>query len=172
LRRWIEREIETMKIKVKVNGKEYNREVPENRNLLHFLRGDLGLTGTKEGCGAGECGACTVILNGKTVNSCLVLAPEVDGATIETVEGESKNGTMSRLQEAFHRNHGVQCGFCTPGMLMSIKVLLNDKPKPTVEEIKEAIEGNFCRCTGYQQIIESVLDATGQLRKKEGLRRA
>ena len=161
-----------MKIKVKVNGKEYNREVPENRNLLHFLRGDLGLTGTKEGCGAGECGACTVILNGKTVNSCLVLAPEVDGATIETVEGESKNGTMSRLQEAFHRNHGVQCGFCTPGMLMSIKVLLNDKPKPTVEEIKEAIEGNFCRCTGYQQIIESVLDATGQLRKKEGLRRA
>jgi len=172
LRRWIEREIETMKIKVKVNGKEYNREVPENRNLLHFLREDLGLTGTKEGCGAGECGACTVILNGKTVNSCLVLAPEVDGATIETVEGESKNGTMSRLQEAFHRNHGVQCGFCTPGMLMSIKVLLNDKPKPTVEEIKEAIEGNFCRCTGYQQIIESVLDATGQLRKKEGLRRA
>jgi len=161
-----------MKIKVKVNGKEYNREVPENRNLLHFLREDLGLTGTKEGCGAGECGACTVILNGKTVNSCLVLAPEVDGATIETVEGESKNGTMSRLQEAFHRNHGVQCGFCTPGMLMSIKVLLNDKPKPTVEEIKEAIEGNFCRCTGYQQIIESVLDATGQLRKKEGLRRA
>ena len=161
-----------MKIKIKVNGKEYNREVPENRNLLHFLREDLGLTGTKEGCGAGECGACTVILNGKTVNSCLVLAPEVDGATIETVEGESKNGTMSRLQEAFHRNHGVQCGFCTPGMLMSIKVLLNDKPKPTVEEIKEAIEGNFCRCTGYQQIIESVLDATGQLRKKEGLRRA
>ena len=161
-----------MKIKVKVNGKEYNREVPENRNLLHFLREDLGLTGTKEGCGAGECGACTVILNGKTVNSCLVLAPEVDGATIETVEGESENGTMSRLQEAFHRNHGVQCGFCTPGMLMSIKVLLNDKPKPTVEEIKEAIEGNFCRCTGYQQIIESVLDATGQLRKKEGLRRA
>ncbi len=161
-----------MKIHVKVNGKDYTREVAGNRTLLRFLREDLGLTGTKEGCGAGECGACTVILNGKTVNSCLVLAPEADGGVIETVEGEARNGKLSKLQEAFHRNHGVQCGFCTPGMLMSVKALLKVHPKPTVAEIKEAIEGNFCRCTGYQQIIESVLDATGQFKpRKEEIRR-
>ncbi len=159
-------------VAVTVNGKKYTREVVGHRTLLRFLREDLGLTGTKEGCGAGECGACTVILNGKTVNSCLVLAPEADGATIETVEGEAKNGKLSNLQEAFHRNHGVQCGFCTPGMLMSVKALLKEHPKPTVDQIKEAIEGNFCRCTGYQQIIESVLDATGQLKPKtEEMRR-
>lgn len=159
-------------VTVTVNGKRYTREVESNRTLLRFLREDLGLTGTKEGCGAGECGACTVILNGKAVNSCLVLAPEVDGATIETVEGEARNSKLSKLQEAFQRNHGVQCGFCTPGMLMSVKALLQEHPKPTVDQIKEAIEGNFCRCTGYQQIIESVLGATGQLEpKKEELRR-
>ncbi len=161
-----------MKITLKVNGRKYTREVVENKNLLHFIREDLGLTGTKEGCGAGECGACTVIMNGRPVNSCLILAVEADGADLQTIEGEAKNGKLSKLQHAFHENHAVQCGFCTPGMIMSAKVLLDSNKKPTVEEIKEAIEGNFCRCTGYQQIIEAIQDATGQLKKKEGLKRA
>ncbi len=161
-----------MKITLTVNGKKYQRDASENKNLLHFLREDLGLTGTKEGCGAGECGACTVIMNGKTVNSCLVLAVEADGAEIMTIEGEAKNGKLSKLQVAFKKNHAVQCGFCTPGMIMSTRALLEANPKPTVEQIKQAIEGNFCRCTGYQQIIEAVQDASGQLKKKEGLKRA
>lgn len=159
-----------VKITVSVNGKEYTREVVESRTLLHFLREDLSLTGTKEGCGAGECGACTVILDGQAVNSCLILAAETDGSTIETIEGEAKNGKLSRLQEAFHDHHAVQCGFCTPGMIMTIKDLLRRKPKPSRDEIIDGIEGNFCRCTGYEQIIEAVLDVTGQLGKKEGLR--
>ncbi len=155
---------------MRVNGKEYTREVVESRTLLHFLREDLSLTGTKEGCGAGECGACTVILDGQAVNSCLILAAETDGSTIETIEGEAKNGKLSRMQEAFHNHHAVQCGFCTPGMIMTIKDLLRRKPKPSRDEIIDGIEGNFCRCTGYEQIIEAVLDVTGQLGKKEGLR--
>lgn len=159
-----------VKITVRVNGKEYTREVVESRTLLHFLREDLSLTGTKEGCGAGECGACTVILDGQAVNSCLILAAETDGSTIETIEGEAKNGKLSRMQEAFHNHHAVQCGFCTPGMIMTIKDLLRRKPKPSRDEIIDGIEGNFCRCTGYEQIIEAVLDVTGQLGKKEGLR--
>jgi carbon-monoxide dehydrogenase small subunit len=161
-----------MKISLKVNGKKYTREVAAHKNLLHFIRQDLGLTGTKEGCGAGECGACTVIMNGKTVNSCLVLAVEANGAEIQTIEGEAKNGKLSKLQKAFHENHAVQCGFCTPGMILSARALLDKKAKPSVEEIKEAIEGNFCRCTGYQQIIEAIQDASGQLKKREELKRA
>lgn len=161
-----------MKISLTVNGKLYERDVVKSKNLLHFIREDLGLTGTKEGCGAGECGACTVIMDGKTVNSCLILAVEADGTSIETIEGEAKNGELSDLQAAFKRNHAVQCGFCTPGMIMSSRALLEKNPKPTVDEIKHAIEGNFCRCTGYTQIIEAVLDASGQLKKKEGLKRA
>ena len=161
-----------VRITVSVNGKAYTREVVESKTLLHFLREDLGHTGTKEGCGAGECGACTVILDGQAVNSCLILAAETDGSTIETVEGEAKNGKLSRLQEAFHNHHAVQCGFCTPGMIMTIKDLLRRKPKPSRDDIIDGIEGNFCRCTGYEQIIEAVLDATGQLGKKEGLKHA
>lgn len=155
-----------MKIQFTINGEKYTRDVAEHKNLLHYIREDLGLTGTKEGCGAGECGACTIIMNGKAVNSCLVLAAEADGADILTIEGEGPNGELSSLQKAFIRHHAVQCGFCTPGMIMSIKDLLGRNPKPSVEEIKEGIEGNFCRCTGYQQIIEAVLDVTGQLDKK------
>jgi aerobic-type carbon monoxide dehydrogenase small subunit (CoxS/CutS family) len=161
-----------MNIKLTVNSQAYERDVVENRTLLRFIREELGLTGTKEGCGAGECGACTVYMNGKTVNSCMVLAVEADGAVIETIEGEAADGMLSRLQEAFDRNHAVQCGFCTPGMLMSAKELIHNHPKPTVEQIKEGLEGNLCRCTGYQQIIEAVLDATGQLTRKEGLEHA
>ncbi|MFQ3547773.1 MAG: (2Fe-2S)-binding protein [Termitinemataceae bacterium] len=161
-----------MKISLIVNGERYERDVAENWTLLRFLREGLGLTGTKEGCGAGECGACTVFMNGKTVNSCMVLAVEADGAEIETIEGESKGGVLSKLQDAFDRHNAVQCGFCTSGMIMSARELIRNHPQPTVEQIKEGLEGNFCRCTGYKQIIEAILDATGQLEHKEGLKYA
>lgn len=113
----------------------------------------------KEGCGEGECGACTVLMNGKPVTSCLILAVEADGAEILTIEGESVDGKLSPLQEAFKNNHATQCGFCTPGMIMSAKALLERNPTPTEEEIKDAIEGNFCRCTGYRQIIDAIEEA-------------
>ncbi|HTX73832.1 MAG TPA: (2Fe-2S)-binding protein [Rectinemataceae bacterium] len=163
-----------MNIRLTINGRVYERDVEEHKTLLRFLREDLGLTGTKEGCGAGECGACTVFLDGRTVNSCMVLAVEADGSTVETIEGEAKDGTLSVIQEAFDRHHAVQCGFCTGGMVMSVRELLHRTPKPSVEQIKEGIEGNFCRCTGYQQIIEAVLDASGQpeLANKGGLNHA
>ena len=154
-----------MKINVKVNGKKYERDIRENMTLLRFIREEIGLTGTKEGCGVGECGACTVIMDGKTVNSCIALAVEADGAVIETIEGETKNGKLSKLQKSFHEHHAVQCGFCTPGMVLSAKALLKENPKPSEHEIKEALEGNFCRCTGYQQIIEAIQDASDQLKK-------
>jgi aerobic-type carbon monoxide dehydrogenase small subunit (CoxS/CutS family) len=161
-----------MKISVTVNGQVYQRDVAGNVTLLHFLRDDLGLTGSKEGCGAGECGACTVLLDGLAVNACMVLAAEVDGRSIETIEGEAKDGKLSAIQEAFNRHHAVQCGFCTGGMILSVRELLARNPRPTVDEIKEGIEGNFCRCTGYLQIIEAVLDASGQPVGKGGLIRA
>jgi carbon-monoxide dehydrogenase small subunit len=161
-----------MKISVTVNGQAYEREVAGHRTLLHFLREDLGLTGAREGCGAGECGACTVLLDGLAVNACMILAVEADGRRIETIEGEAKDGQLSAIQEAFNRNHAVQCGFCTGGMIMSVRELLARNPKPTLAEIKAGIEGNFCRCTGYQQIIEAVLDASGQLTEKGGVKYA
>lgn len=142
-----------------INGERYARSVSEYQTLLHFLREDLGYTGTKEGCGAGECGACTIILNGKAVNSCLVLAAEIDGAVIETIEGEAAGGELTEVQKAFDRNHAVQCGYCTAGMVMTVKDLLRRNPHPDRHEVIEGIEGNFCRCTGYEQIIEAVLDA-------------
>jgi len=151
-----------MKIRVTINGALYEREAPETVNLLHFLREYVGLTGTKEGCGGGECGACTVLLDGRAVNSCLVLAAEVDGKSVRTIEGEARDGQPSALQQAFAKHHAVQCGFCTPGVVMSARALIERNPKPSVEEIKEGLEGNFCRCTGYVQIIEAVLEATGQ----------
>jgi carbon-monoxide dehydrogenase small subunit len=149
-------------VTVTVNGEVYQRTVNPTKTLLRFIREDIGLTGTKEGCGMGECGACTILLDGRAVNSCLVLAAEVDGGVIETVEGEAGDGELSPLQKAFDQNHAVQCGFCTPGMIMVIKDLLARNPKPTREEIMEGIEGNFCRCTGYLQIVEAVLEVTGQ----------
>jgi carbon-monoxide dehydrogenase small subunit len=151
-----------MKIRVTINGALYEREAPDTVNLLHFLREYVGLTGTKEGCGGGECGACTVLLDGRAVNSCLVLAAEVDGKSVRTIEGEADDGQPSALQKAFDKRHAVQCGFCTPGVVMSARALIERNPKPNVEEIKEGLEGNFCRCTGYVQIIEAVLEATGQ----------
>ena len=161
-----------MKITVTVNGDRYERDVRESKTLLNFLREDVGLTGTKSGCGAGECGACTILMNGRTVNSCLVLAVEADGAELQTIEGETIDGKLSSIQEAFARHHAVQCGFCTPGMVMTVKDLLIRNPKPSRDEIIHGIESNFCRCTGYQQIVEAVLDVTGQLKEsdKEGLK--
>jgi carbon-monoxide dehydrogenase small subunit len=152
-----------MWMSVEVNDHIYEREVAEHWTLLRFLREDLELTGTKDGCSAGECGACTVMLNGEAVNACMVLAAEADGATVETIEAEAVNGELSDIQAAFARNFAVQCGYCTAGMVMSVRELLQHNPKPTVAEIKEGIEGNLCRCTGYQQIIEAVLDVSGQM---------
>lgn len=147
-------------IDLSINGERFRREVAEHRTLLHFLRNDLGLTGTKEGCGAGECGACTVILNGVAVNSCLVLAAECDQALVETIEGEARGGELSPLQQAFDRNHAVQCGYCTAGMVMTARDLLRRHPQPSRAEVIDGIEGNFCRCTGYEQIVEAVLEAS------------
>ncbi len=143
-------------ITLKVNGVEYKERVPANMTLLQLLREKLFLTGTKEGCGMGECGACTVIMNGKTVTSCLVLAVEADGAEIRTIEGEAKGDQLTDLQKAFIEYHGTQCGFCTPGMIMSAQSLLERKPNPSREDIIEAISGNLCRCTGYEPIIEAI----------------
>jgi len=148
-------------ITLTINGERYERDVDDHRTLLHFLRHDLGLTGTKEGCGAGECGACTIIMNGRSVNSCLVLAAEADGATLETIEGAAVDGELSSVQQAFHDHHAVQCGFCTPGMVMSVTDLLRRNPHPSRDEIIDGIEGNFCRCTGYEQIIEAVEAVAG-----------
>jgi len=154
------------KIKLTVNSGEYEVECPGDMTLLAMLREKLGLTGTKEGCGAGECGACTVILNGLAVNSCLVLAAEADGGTVDTIEGEARNGELSILQQAFIDHKGFQCGFCTPGMIMSSRALLNKNPNPGREDIIEALEGNLCRCTGYRDVIESVEAAVKRYAEK------
>jgi carbon-monoxide dehydrogenase small subunit len=143
-------------IKLTVNGQKYELSVPLHRTLLEVIREELGLTGTKEGCGLGECGACTVIMDGKTVNSCLVLAVEADGKNIITIEGLAKGDKLHPIQKAFIDHGGFQCGFCTPGMIMSAKALLDANPHPTEEEIRQGISGNFCRCTGYTKIIESI----------------
>ncbi len=143
-------------IKLTVNRKSYELSVHPWRTLLEVIREELRLTGTKEGCGLGECGACTVIMDGKTVNSCLVLATEADGKEITTIEGLADGDKLHPTQEAFMEYGGMQCGFCTPGMIMSAKALLDENPSPTEEEIRRAIAGNFCRCTGYTKIIESI----------------
>ncbi len=143
-------------IRVTVNGIEEQVEIPANLTLLELLRDKLALTGTKNGCAAGECGACTVMLDGEPVNSCLVLAVEVDGAQVVTVEGLSPGGQLDPLQEAFIAEGAVQCGFCTPGMLISARALLNRRPHPSEEEIREAFLGNLCRCTGYTRIVRAV----------------
>ncbi|RCW62211.1 MULTISPECIES: (2Fe-2S)-binding protein [Halanaerobium] len=143
-------------VELKVNGEDYKLQVGSQERLLDTIREQLKLTGTKEGCSVGECGACTVIVDDQAVNSCMVLTAQVDGSKIITVEGlESKSG-LHPLQKAFIEKQAVQCGFCTPGMLMSALALLNTNPEPSKEEIKTALEGNLCRCTGYQQIIDAV----------------
>jgi len=145
-----------MKITSTINKKNYDLDVNPNLRLLDILRDVIGLTGTKESCGEGECGACTVIMNGKTVNSCLVLASQIDGQEIITIEGLKENGEYDLLQTKFVENGAVQCGFCTPGMILSSKVLLMKNPNPSEGEIRRALEGNLCRCTGYVKIIAAV----------------
>lgn len=142
-----------------VNGEQVCCAIDPTMTLLNFLRNELKLFGTKEGCGEGECGACTIIMNGVAVNSCIVLAVEAEGAKIVTVEGLSKNGKLSILQQEFIKHDALQCGFCTPGMLMSARALLDKNPEPDEQEIKEAIAGNFCRCTGYIPIIAAIASA-------------
>ncbi len=148
-----------MKVSLTVNGRPFEVEIPPNRTLLDLLRDGLGLTGTKRGCEIGECGACTVLMDGVAVNSCLVLAPQAEGRRITTVEGLAEGGTLSPLQEAFLDHDAVHCGFCTPGMLMSARDLLDHTPSPTEAEIRTAITGNLCRCTGYVQIVGAIDDA-------------
>ena len=143
-------------IKLEVNGQPQELSISPSQTLLEVLREDLGLTGTKEGCSVGECGACTVILNGKAVNACLMLAAEADGKKITTIEGLAQDGRLHPVQQAFVDHGGFQCGFCTPGMIMSVKALLDENPSPTDDEIKTGIAGNLCRCTGYTKILESV----------------
>jgi carbon-monoxide dehydrogenase small subunit len=139
-----------------LNGENVTVETYPNKRLVDLLRDDLGMTSVKEGCSEGECGACTVILDNEAVTSCTVLAPQVDGRSVTTIEGLSINGELDRLQETFIEKGAVQCGYCTPGMILSAKALLNNKPNPTKDEIKTAMEGNLCRCTGYTKIIEAV----------------
>jgi len=151
-------------IKFVLNGKTHELRVQPWRTLLEVIREDLYLTGTKEGCGLGECGSCTVIMGGKTVNSCLVPALEADNQEITTIEGLSQGETLDPVQEAFVTYAGMQCGFCTPGMIMSAKSLLDRNQSPSDEEIREGIAGNFCRCTGYTKIIESIGAAAEAMR--------
>ncbi len=148
------------KIMLTVNGVQETVDVPHNMTLLTMLREKLCLTGTKNGCSAGECGACTVMMNDEPVNSCMVLAAECDGANIVTVEGLAKEGKLTKLQDAIIKSGGVQCGFCTPGMLISASALLNRNPHPTEVEIREALVGNLCRCTGYFRIVDAVKEAS------------
>jgi len=146
-------------ISVEVNGTTYEREVEARRLLVHFIRDDLDLTGTHVGCDTGNCGACSVILDGTLLKSCMILAIQADGASIETVEGLGADGELDSLQQAFGEHHALQCGYCTPGMLMSAKALLDENPEPTEGEIRRAIQGNICRCTGYVNIVEAIAAA-------------
>lgn len=146
-------------ITITVNSKDYTAEVEQDKPLAAFLRDDLGLLGTRTACEVGECGVCTVLINGKAYNSCIVLAAELDGCNITTIEGLAKDGKLDPVQQAFVELDAVQCGYCTPGMIMAAKGLLNENPNPTDDEIKHALAGNFCRCTGYNNIIKAVKKA-------------
>lgn len=147
-------------IRLRVNGENCELFVPPNKTLLETLREDLGLTGVKEGCQDGTCGSCTVLTDGKPVRSCLILAVEAEGKDILTIEGLAKGETLHPIQQAFVNYGGVQCGFCTPGMILTAKALLDTNLSPSEEEVRRAISGNLCRCTGYQKIVESIMAAT------------
>jgi aerobic carbon-monoxide dehydrogenase small subunit len=152
------------KIRLKVNGNWREAETRPDRILLDLLREDLGLTGTKKGCEQGECGACTVIMNGQAVLSCLIPALKADGAEILTIEGLAREGRLHPLQQAFWAEGAVQCGYCTPGMLLAAKALIDENPEPSVEDVKKAISGNLCRCTGYAKIIRAIRTAAEKMR--------
>lgn len=146
-------------MQIKVNGQEYDILVESHRTLLDVLRNELNLTGTKEGCGTGSCGSCTVLLDGQAVNSCLVFIAEAEGREITTIEGLSKDGELHPLQQAFMDEGAVQCGFCTPGVILTAKAFLDSNPRPTESQVKEAIAGNLCRCTGYDKIVRAIISA-------------
>jgi carbon-monoxide dehydrogenase small subunit len=149
-------------ITVEVNGERYERDIDARRLLVHFIRDDLELTGTHVGCDTGNCGACTVHLDGQAIKSCMLLAVQADGSTVRTVEGLAPgDDELSPLQRSFSAHHALQCGYCTPGMLMSATALLEQNPKPTEDEVRTAIQGNICRCTGYQNIIEAIVNVDG-----------
>ncbi len=150
-------------IQVTVNGQTHQAEVEPRTLLVHFLREDLGLTGTKIGCDTSQCGACVVMMNGSTVKSCTCLAVQADGAEVTTIEGVADQGNLHPIQEAFWDNHGLQCGYCTAGMIMTSVELLQRNPNPTAEQVRAGLEGNLCRCTGYQNIVKSVLAAAERM---------
>jgi aerobic carbon-monoxide dehydrogenase small subunit len=145
-----------MDVNIAVNGERYEREVEPRKLLIHFLRDDLDLTGSHIGCDTGNCGACSVIVDGVLVKSCMMLAVQADGSTVETVEGLAQDGELNALQQSFSEHHALQCGYCTPGMLMSASALLRENPHPSEEEIRKGIQGNICRCTGYVNIVEAI----------------
>jgi len=155
------------KVLLRVNGEDHEILIKSNRTLIDVLRQDLHLTGAKEACGMGACGACTVLVSGKPVHSCITLVEEVEGKEVETIEGLAQGGELHPLQKAFMDYHAFQCGFCTPGMIMTAKALLNRNPQPTAEEVKNAISGNLCRCTGYANIIEAILSAAREIGKQD-----
>ena len=154
-------------ISVTVNGTTHDADVEPRTLLVYFIREHLDLTGTNVGCDTSSCGACTVHVDGEAVKSCTMLAVQADGRSVTTIEGMADDeGPMHPLQDAFHRNHGLQCGYCTPGMIMAAASFLQENPNPTDEEVRESLEGNLCRCTGYQNIVASILDAAGQMATK------
>jgi aerobic carbon-monoxide dehydrogenase small subunit len=150
-------------VSVTVNGDAREADVEPRTLLVYFLRETLGLTGTNVGCDTSTCGSCTVLLDGESVKSCTLLTAQVDGRSVTTIEGLASDGELHPLQDAFHRNHGLQCGYCTPGMILAAKSLLDEHPNPTEEQVREGLEGNLCRCTGYQNIVASILDAAGSM---------
>jgi carbon-monoxide dehydrogenase small subunit len=145
-----------MEVKVTVNGQSYERDVEPRKLLIHFLRDDLDLTGSHVGCDTGNCGACSVIVDGVLLKSCMMLAVQADGSTVETVEGLAQDGELNPLQQAFSDHHALQCGYCTPGMLMSATALLRENPHPSEDEVRKGIQGNICRCTGYVNIVAAI----------------
>ena len=158
-----------MIIEFTLNGEKYKKNADPGKRLVDFLREDMGLTGTKEGCGEGECGACTIVLDGRAVHSCLVLAGQINGKRLLTVEGLARGGELSPLQKAFIEHGAIQCGYCTPGMLMSSAALLAENPSPTGDEVRTALAGNICRCGDYSAIIDAVLDAAERYKKEGGI---
>src|SRR5713101_5286539 len=150
-------------VAVVVNGTPTEHAVEARTLLVQYLRDVVGLTGTNIGCDTSSCGSCTVLLDGESVKSCTLLAAQADGRAVTTIEGLASNGEMHPLQEAFHRNHGLQCGYCTPGMILAAASYLKENPTPSEEDVRESLEGNLCRCTGYQNIVKSILDAAGSM---------
>jgi carbon-monoxide dehydrogenase small subunit len=167
----IEHTMATHPISLTINGQAQKGTVESRKLLVHYLRDDLGLTGTHIGCETSQCGACTIILNGNAVKSCTLFAVQADGADLMTIEGLAKDGELHPIQEGFWEEHGLQCGFCTPGMVIAIDQLLRDNPNPSEAEVRRGLDGNLCRCTGYQNIVKSALSAGRKLRGEEAFER-